>query len=186
MLGWRQERVQAAKALIPRGATPTKGCTIDSQAGTSAGGLAPPRRIPSGPPGRLNGKSVTRGKTEDEMSLSLDGGLEAAAQARSALSRLRSDLDPPLIETMRLLVTELIANSVKHARTNAVALNVVVGRGAVLVEVRDEGPGFEPTARTQAQDQASGWGLFLVDRLADNWGVAREQTVTRVWFELKR
>jgi anti-sigma regulatory factor (Ser/Thr protein kinase) len=120
------------------------------------------------------------------MSLSLDGGLEAAAQARSALSRLRSDLDPPLVETMRLLVTELIANSVKHAQANAVALNVVVGRGAVLVEVRDEGPGFEPMDRTAAQDKASGWGLFLVDRLADRWGVAREQTFTRVWFELER
>src|SRR3954447_3034797 len=163
-----------------------KGRTIDSQAGTSAGALAPPRRIPSGPRGRLNGKSVTRGKTEDEMSLSLDGGLEAAAQARSALSRLRSDLDPPLIETMRLLVTELIANSVKHARADAVALNVVVGRGAVLVEVRDQGPGFQPVTRTEGQDRASGWGLFLVDRLSDSWGVAREQTVTRVWFELKR
>jgi anti-sigma regulatory factor (Ser/Thr protein kinase) len=163
-----------------------KGRAIDSQAGTSPGALAPPRRIPSGPRGRLNGQSVTRGKTEDAMSLSLDGGLEAAAQARSALSRLRSDLDPPLVETMRLLVTELIANSVKHAQANAVALNVVVGRGAVLVEVRDEGPGFEPMDRTAAQDKASGWGLFLVDRLADRWGVAREQTVTRVWFELER
>jgi anti-sigma regulatory factor (Ser/Thr protein kinase) len=120
------------------------------------------------------------------MSLSLDGGLDAAAQARKALSRLRGDLDPPLVETMRLLVTELIANSVKHAKTSPVALNVVVGRGAVLVEVRDEGPGFEPADRTEAQDKASGWGLFLVDRLADRWGVAREQTATRVWFELNR
>jgi anti-sigma regulatory factor (Ser/Thr protein kinase) len=120
------------------------------------------------------------------MSLSLDGGPEAAGHARRALSRLRGDLDPPLIETMRLLVTELIANSVKHARADAVALNVVVGRGAVLVEVRDEGPGFEPVNRTEAQDKASGWGLFLVDRLSDRWGVAHEDASTRVWFELKR
>jgi anti-sigma regulatory factor (Ser/Thr protein kinase) len=150
------------------------------------GALVPPRRIPSGPQGRLNGKSVTRGKTEDAMALSLDGGLDAAAQARNALSRLRGDLDPPLVETMRLLVTELIANSVKHAKTSAVALNVVVGRGAVLVEVRDEGPGFEPANRTEGQDKASGWGLFLVDRLSDRWGVAHEHASTRVWFELKR
>src|SRR3954452_21999741 len=180
MLGWRQERVQAAKALIPRGATPTKVCAIDSQAGTSAGALVPPRRIPSGPRGRLNGKSVTRGKTEDAMSLSLDGGLDAAAQARNALSRLRGDLDLPLVETMRLLVTELIANSVKHASADAVGLKVVVGKGAVLGEVRDEGPGREPANRTEGQDEASGWGLFLVERLADRWGVAHEQSATRV------
>ena len=152
----------------------------------SAGAFAPARRIPSGPRGRVHGKTVTNRTTEDAMSLSLDGGPEAAGHARRALSRLRGDLDPPLIETMRLLVTELIANSVKHARADAVALNVVVGRGAVLVEVRDEGPGFEPVDRTEAQDKASGWGLFLVDRLSDRWGVAHEDASTRVWFELKR
>jgi anti-sigma regulatory factor (Ser/Thr protein kinase) len=152
----------------------------------SAGAFAPARRIPSGPRGRVYGKTVTKGTTEDAMSLSLDGGAEAAGHARRALSRLRTDLDPPLIEVMRLLVTELIANSVKHAGVDAVALNVVVARGAVLVEVRDQGPGFEPQHRTAGQDEASGWGLFLVDRLADRWGVAHEDASTRVWFELKR
>jgi anti-sigma regulatory factor (Ser/Thr protein kinase) len=120
------------------------------------------------------------------VSLSLDGGPEAAAHARRALSRLGEDIDPPLLETMRLLVTELIANSVKHAGSDAVGLKVVVGSAAVLVEVRDEGPGFEPAGRVEGQDESSGWGLFLVDRLADRWGVAREPSATSVWFELKR
>ena len=124
--------------------------------------------------------------TDPGVSLHLDGGPEAAAHARSALSRLRGDLEAPLLETMRLLVTELIANSVKHASADAVGLKVVVGRSAVLVEVRDEGPGFEPVDRVEGQDEGSGWGLFLVDRMADRWGVAREDAATRVWFELKR
>jgi anti-sigma regulatory factor (Ser/Thr protein kinase) len=128
----------------------------------------------------------TGGCADNTVSLSLDGGPEAAAHARRALSRLRDDLEPPVVETMSLLVTELIANSVKHAGADAVALKVVVGSGAVLVEVRDEGPGFEPTSRTADQDDASGWGLYLVDRLADRWGVAVEESATRVWFELKR
>ena len=126
------------------------------------------------------------GTTRDAVSLSLDGGPEAASHARRALGRLRGDIEPPVLETLRLLVTELIANSVKHAAADAVALKVVVGRGAVLVEVCDEGPGFEPSDRTAGQDKASGWGLFLVDHLADRWGVAREDAATRVWFELKR
>jgi anti-sigma regulatory factor (Ser/Thr protein kinase) len=130
--------------------------------------------------------TVTSGCAEDAVSLSLDGGPEAASHARRALSRLRGDLEPPVMETMRLLVTELIANSVKHAGADAVALKVAVGSRAVLVEVRDEGPGFEPTGRTADQDDASGWGLYLVDRLADRWGVAVEESATRVWFELKR
>jgi anti-sigma regulatory factor (Ser/Thr protein kinase) len=130
--------------------------------------------------------TATGGGGGQTVSLSLDGGPEAAGHARRALARLRSDLDPPLVETMRLLVTELIANSVKHASADAVGLKVVVGQSAVLVEVRDEGPGFEPAERAPNQDQASGWGLFLVERLADRWGVAREASATRVWFELKR
>jgi len=148
----------------------------------SAGAATPAREIPYG----VNGKTVSQGSPEDAVSLSLDGGPDAAAHARRALSRLRGDIDPPLLETMRLLVTELIANSVKHAGADAVGLKVVVGRSAVLVEVLDEGPGFEPAHRSEGQDEGSGWGLFLVDRLADRWGVARERSATSVWFELKR
>ncbi len=124
--------------------------------------------------------------SRDALTMRLSGGPEAAAAARSALSRLRGDLDQPLLENMRLLVTELIANSVKHAEAEHIALKVAVARRAVLVEVSDEGPGFEPAGRLAEQDEASGWGLFLVDRLADRWGVAREERGTRVWFELRR
>jgi anti-sigma regulatory factor (Ser/Thr protein kinase) len=116
----------------------------------------------------------------------LRGGPEAASLARRALARLRGDLDGPLIENMRLLVTELVANSVKHADARNVALKVLVTEPWVWIEVTDEGPGFTPQGRSANQDNASGWGLFLVDRLADRWGVARNAGITRVWFELRR
>jgi anti-sigma regulatory factor (Ser/Thr protein kinase) len=136
----------------------------------------------------MNGdqQRASRSRASDALTMRLAGGAEAAAGARAALARLHSDLDPPLIENMRLLVTELIANSVKHADAEHIALKVVVGSRAVLVEVADEGPGFQPSGRLEDQDQSSGWGLFLVDRLADRWGVARENRGTRVWFELRR
>ena len=127
------------------------------------------------------------GTAEDIIDMSLRGTPEAAEMARRAISHLRGDLDPPLVETMRLLVTELVANSVKHARADTVGLKVLVGRSAVLIEVTDGGPGFEHSARSSAGGATeSGWGLFLVERLAHRWGVAREGTNTRVWFELKR
>ena len=130
---------------------------------------------------------TTSGHTaEDAFHLRLDGKSEAASEARRALSRLGGDIDPPLLETLRLLVTELIANSVKHTDVDDVDLKVLVGRSAVVTEVTDAGPGFEPVERAPDQDEASGWGLFLVDRLADRWGVTREGHGTRVWFELKR
>jgi anti-sigma regulatory factor (Ser/Thr protein kinase) len=124
--------------------------------------------------------------TEDSFTLRLRGGAEAAAIARRYLARLRGDLDPPLMETMRLLVPELVANSVKHAEADSIELKVLVGHSAVWIEVLDEGPGFEHSPRTAASRDDGGWGLFLVERLANRWGITREGPATRVWFELLR
>ena len=130
--------------------------------------------------------STSQRRVSDGISVRLRGGPEAGARARRALSRLRADIDPPLMETLRLLVTELVSNSVRHARSETVVLKIVVGRGAVLTEVTDEGPGFEPGQPEPTDSQESGWGLFLVERLANRWGVAQDAGVTRVWFELLR
>ena len=123
---------------------------------------------------------------DDGLSLRLLGGPEAAARARRALSQLRADIDPPLMETLRLLVTELVSNSVRHAQSDIVVLRVVVGRAAVLTEVTDEGPGFDPAQTGPSGSKDSGWGLFLVERLSHRWGVAQDGDATRVWFELLR
>jgi anti-sigma regulatory factor (Ser/Thr protein kinase) len=122
---------------------------------------------------------------DDGISVRLRGGPEAAARARRELSRLRGDIDPPLMETLRLLVTELVSNSVRHAHAQTVVLKVLVGRTVVLTEVTDEGPGFDP-AETGEPGAESGWGLFLVERLAHRWGVNQGTSSTRVWFELPR
>jgi anti-sigma regulatory factor (Ser/Thr protein kinase) len=123
---------------------------------------------------------------DDGLSLRLRGGPEAAARARRALSKLRADIDPPLMETLRLLVTELVSNSVRHARSETVILKVLVGRTAVLTEVTDEGPGFDPAETGTPGSEDSGWGLFLVERLAHRWGVSQNAGTTKVWFELLR
>ena len=121
---------------------------------------------------------------DDGLSLRLPGGTEAAAKARRALAKLRGDLDPPLMETLRLLVTELVTNSVKHTGAETVMLKVLVGRSAVWTEVTDAGPGFDPDG-AGGRDHA-GWGLFMVERLAHRWGVNQDAEGTKVWFELRR
>jgi anti-sigma regulatory factor (Ser/Thr protein kinase) len=126
-----------------------------------------------------------RSKVED-VSMRIAGGPDAAARARRAIAGLRADLDPSLLETLRLLVTELVANSVRHADAEAVTLKVVVGPRAVLTEVTDAGPGFDPASTGTPRADHSGWGLFLVERLAKRWGVTRAGQATRVWFELPR
>ncbi|SEH14152.1 ATP-binding protein [Thermoleophilum album] len=146
------------------------------------------RRLEETPTRAVPAANAPRRKrhVEDVLSIQLPGGPKAASQARRALWQLRGDLDQPLLETARLLVTELISNSVKHARSATIGMKAAVGRSKVLIEIADEGPGFEHVPRGADDDQASGWGLFLVDRLADRWGVTREDGRTRVWFELRR
>lgn len=123
---------------------------------------------------------------QDGLTMHIAGGPEAAARARRAIAGLRADLDPSLLETLRLLVTELVANSVRHADADAVTLRVVVGARAVRTEVTDPGPGFDPADTGSPRADHSGWGLFLVERLAERWGVAKAGSATRVWFELPR
>jgi anti-sigma regulatory factor (Ser/Thr protein kinase) len=130
--------------------------------------------------------SSSTSSVDDGISLRLRGSPEAAARARRALSELRADIDPPLMETLRLLVTELVSNSVRHARADTVVLRVLVGRTVVLTEVTDEGPGFDPEDTGKPGTDDSGWGLFLVERLAHRWGVTQNADATKVWFELRR
>jgi two-component sensor histidine kinase len=53
----------------------------------------------------------------------------------------------------------------------------------VRLEVADEGPGFQ--AHGPDPDRPGGWGLALVESMADRWGIERGDR-TRVWFELDR
>jgi anti-sigma regulatory factor (Ser/Thr protein kinase) len=125
-------------------------------------------------------------RVEDGLSLQLDRGPEAAAKARQRLAKLRGDLDPPLMETLRLLVTELVTNSVRHTAADKILLRVLVARSAVWTEVTDAGPGFHPGGEGDGAANRAGWGLFLVERLAERWGVNRDGDGTKVWFELRR
>jgi len=123
----------------------------------------------------------------ESVRVQIAGDNEAAARARAELSRLHSMLDDPVLENVRLLVTELVTNSVRHAKASDIELLVVVSRTRVHVEVANPGGGFEPRP-SGPEDSDTGWGLFLVDRLSDEWGVTQGNGADyqRVWFELAR
>jgi anti-sigma regulatory factor (Ser/Thr protein kinase) len=122
----------------------------------------------------------------DGLRIRLESGPGAAAEARSAIAKLRAELDPPLMETLRLLVTELVTNSVRHTDVDSVTLRVAIGSSGVLTEVADEGPSFDPDCVDKRGSDDCGWGLFLVQRLSQRWGVKNDGGSKRVWFELAR
>lgn len=125
-------------------------------------------------------------EAEDGFWIRMDGGSRAAARARRELARLHEGLDPPLLENIRLLVTELVSNSVRHAGATTIELTVAVRPADVYVEVANRGAAFTPTARERRQEADPGWGLYLLDRLCDDWGVGADTGYQRVWFEMAR
>jgi anti-sigma regulatory factor (Ser/Thr protein kinase) len=109
---------------------------------------------------------------------------QAPSAARNALQALNGSLDPVLAEDVRLLVSELVTNSLRHTGTADIELEVWGSDEVIRVSVSDHGAGFDLGGPPQPGD-ASGWGLFMVDRLADRWGVESNGD-TCVWFELVR
>ncbi len=130
--------------------------------------------------------AATQSRPDDALVVRLGGGEDAAAIARSGLSKLEGAVDRPLVDALRLLVTELVGNSVRHGNADSIELRVEVGRDRVRTAVTDDGRGFDPAAVDGPREDQTGWGLVMVDRLAERWGVDRDAGSTRVWFDLPR
>jgi serine phosphatase RsbU (regulator of sigma subunit)/anti-sigma regulatory factor (Ser/Thr protein kinase) len=125
---------------------------------------------------------------EKQIVVTLPGRPGAVPRARRAIGELEPRLERALFTNMRLLVSELVTNSIRHAHTDTSAsleLRATVFTDFVRVEVGDNGHGFDPSEYVPNRETASGWGLYLVDQLADRWGVANTHG-TSVWFEIDR
>jgi anti-sigma regulatory factor (Ser/Thr protein kinase) len=92
-------------------------------------------------------------------------------------------VDSEDLDTARLLVSELVTNAVLHGR-GRILLRAHANEDRVLVEVIDEGEGFEREARQQPFEAVRGRGLGIVEAESSRWGV--HEGTTHVWFELER
>ena len=127
-------------------------------------------------------------RSEQEVDLALPAAPHAVPRARRALRDVEAFLPLDLVPDLRLLTSELVTNSVRHAqldRDQLIRIKVRVSSNVVRVEVRDAGPGFKPDPTNPSIYQESGWGLYLVDQLASRWGIDRSPP-PRVWFEIDR
>ena len=132
----------------------------------------------------MTGAGEGKRQAGSELSFELAGGPYAVTAARLALNDLDTQLDASLAFDVRLLVSELVTNSVQHAGVgpdDSIQLKLIVRDNTVRVEVRDNGPSFDAPAQPPPDDADKGWGLFLVEQLADSWGVG-----DGVWFEITR
>jgi len=106
-------------------------------------------------------------------------------EARSrVLDALRQRVGPDSAETLKLLVSELMTNAVRHANGGGQVELHATWNSQVRIEVVDHGHGFTPAPRSGTREEPGGYGLFLVGTLADRWGVDTDEATT-VWFELE-
>jgi anti-sigma regulatory factor (Ser/Thr protein kinase) len=125
--------------------------------------------------------------TVRRLDVSIRATREAAAKARRVLRQLALPL--PLAGDAQLAVSELVTNSVRHAGLapdDLIRVTVDWSGARLKVHVRDGGRGVRPTTVSGSirptPGAESGWGLFLVDRVASRWGTS----VDGYWFELRR
>jgi anti-sigma regulatory factor (Ser/Thr protein kinase) len=111
--------------------------------------------------------------------------LRAVPEARRALRELlRQWGRTARADVAELLTSELVTNAIVHTDHDAV-LTATVGPRGLRVEVRDF-VARRPRLRVPvADDGTNGRGLFLVQSLADAWGVRAHGVGKAVWFELE-
>ena len=127
-------------------------------------------------------------KVEPLIALELPAEPHSAKVARDAVAGLDGHLGPVFGDVV-LLISELVTNSVRHAGLDAsppLQLSVQTDGETVRIAVRDPGPGFSPPRAPSDPAHVGGWGLVLVDQLAERWGVDHDGEANVVWCELKR
>jgi anti-sigma regulatory factor (Ser/Thr protein kinase) len=107
-----------------------------------------------------------------------------AEARRKVLEALAPQLDKASADTVKLLISELVTNAVRHGGGREPVELHAHWNSQVRIEVVDHGQGFTPTPRAGARDEPGGYGLLLVGSLADRWGVVTDHQTT-VWFELE-
>jgi two-component sensor histidine kinase len=86
-------------------------------------------------------------------------------------------------DTVSLLVSELVTNGVRHARTGLELVLSLEGR-CLRIAVTDGDP-EPPRVKDRSELSPGGWGLALVDSLSTKWGTDIDDSRGKtVWFEI--
>lgn len=133
------------------------------------------------------GPSAAPGGEPELLVFELAGSTDAAAVARRALRAGNGSLAAAVRDDVLLLVTELVSNAFQHAhaeRERPIRVELRHWCHLVRVSVFDQGAGFGSQTAISARGEADGWGLYLVDRIADRWAATPMTSGNCVWFEL--
>jgi len=117
----------------------------------------------------------------------LRGGRAAPARARALVTdSFAGRLPPDQLDSLRLLVDEVVTNSVVHGGVDdsgTITLAIHATDGSIRVEASDTGHQGSPELRPPDIERGDGFGLFLVSQIATSWGAFHDPQL-RVWFEI--
>jgi anti-sigma regulatory factor (Ser/Thr protein kinase) len=122
--------------------------------------------------------------SETERRFKFRGLPQAVGAARRALREWEGHFEPDLFYDLSLCVSELVTKSVQQAvpaRGDEIELAVSRHNELVRAEVMEHRRDVVVT-QPGAMDGGD-WGMFIVDRVADRWGVDRS-IGTRLWCEI--
>jgi anti-sigma regulatory factor (Ser/Thr protein kinase) len=112
---------------------------------------------------------------------------ESARRARNQLEPFRNALDEVSYIDLCLLVDELVVEALHdrgaHAMPEPLRIRAELDGDRVRVAVAEGSGAYRlPSRRPEPGDP--GFGLHLVQRLSDRWGMRRERGRATVWLEM--
>ncbi|MEV2276933.1 ATP-binding protein [Nocardiopsis sp. NPDC049922] len=145
-------------------------------------------------PGTGSAPADSRTAHPARLSRRLPHTLHAARNARGVVLDFLRDLGQEIVgDAAHLVVSELVANAVRHGRP-PVDLTLTwwddrARRPGLLVEVLDRGTPvlLGPSTRVGDAEAEGGRGLMLVEACSDRWGVCHHDGAgLHVWAEIDR
>jgi len=107
---------------------------------------------------------------------------------RALVSSLRDlNVDATTVDEAEIVISELVANAVRHAKPlpdGTIRVNWTVRAGVVEVEVTDGGGPTIPRPAPRSLMAAQGRGLRIVRGFAHEWGVHEDRAGRTVWVSL--
>ena len=134
--------------------------------------------------------STTRRGGDASRTIRVPWSTSSVASARKSVVehlRGRGDVSTVVVDEAEIVVSELVANAVRHARPlgdGTLRVHWKVKAGVVEVEVSDGGGVSTPRPAPQSLWASSGRGLRIVRSLAHEWGVTEERNGRTVWAAL--
>jgi serine phosphatase RsbU (regulator of sigma subunit)/CheY-like chemotaxis protein/anti-sigma regulatory factor (Ser/Thr protein kinase) len=128
--------------------------------------------------GRSGGGRGDAPMTERHLGASFERNSREIARARSFVTDALQDWGLVAdAASFELIVSELVSNAIVHG-TGPISVDLSCADEVLRLEVSEDGGATVPHVEPRA---IGGWGLYLVDEIADTWGSEQRAGRTIVW-----